>query len=218
MASSLYKSTENAGNIRSAANSTPPPNYLLCNGAGLSTAIYAALFKRIGYSYGGSGGTFYIPDLRGATTIGEGTGIYAGATAHSRSATIVGSEVHTLITGELPAHSHNTGATVTGGNRSMGSQSAYHYHKNYHDHDFPHSHQYNMASAFGGDTNTDHQRYNNSLTLTATGNATGPTGGATSVTFNSQSSFHTHPVQSSGSGGAHNTMQPSIVVNWLIRY
>jgi hypothetical protein len=36
-----------------------------CNGASLSTTTFSLLFSKIGYSYGGSGGTFRLPDLRG---------------------------------------------------------------------------------------------------------------------------------------------------------
>ena len=45
--------------------STAPSGFLICNGASLSTTTYAALFAIIGYTYGGSGGSFYLPDLRG---------------------------------------------------------------------------------------------------------------------------------------------------------
>lgn len=42
-----------------------PTGYLICNGAPLSTSSYPSLFSAIGYTYGGGGGTFYLPDLRG---------------------------------------------------------------------------------------------------------------------------------------------------------
>jgi len=47
------------------ARSTAPAGYLICNGASYSTSTYADLFNVIGYTYGGGGGTFYVPDLRG---------------------------------------------------------------------------------------------------------------------------------------------------------
>lgn len=44
----------------------PPPNgWLFCNGASFYAHIYDALFSVIGYTYGGSGGVFQVPDLRG---------------------------------------------------------------------------------------------------------------------------------------------------------
>lgn len=44
---------------------TPPTNFLECDGASLATATYPALFAVLGYTYGGSGATFNLPDFRG---------------------------------------------------------------------------------------------------------------------------------------------------------
>lgn len=44
---------------------TPPTGFIKANGAGLSTTTYAALFAVLGYTYGGSGASFNLPDLRG---------------------------------------------------------------------------------------------------------------------------------------------------------
>ena len=44
---------------------TPPTGFIKANGAGLSTTTYSALFAVLGYTYGGSGATFLLPDLRG---------------------------------------------------------------------------------------------------------------------------------------------------------
>jgi microcystin-dependent protein len=49
-----------------------PPGYLVCNGAGYSTAVYPALFAVIGYTFGGSAGTFNVPNLTGAFIRGVG--------------------------------------------------------------------------------------------------------------------------------------------------
>ncbi len=53
------------GSVISYAGSTAPSGWLLCDGALLSTTTYASLFAIIGYTFGGSGGTFNLPDLRG---------------------------------------------------------------------------------------------------------------------------------------------------------
>lgn len=44
---------------------SPPTGWLECNGASLSTSSYSNLYNQIGYTWGGSGGSFNIPDLRG---------------------------------------------------------------------------------------------------------------------------------------------------------
>ena len=49
------------------SDSLPPvsANCLECNGSPYSSLTYAALFSIIGYTYGGSAGTFLLPDYRG---------------------------------------------------------------------------------------------------------------------------------------------------------
>ena len=47
------------------ALSSAPSGFLKANGASLSTTTYAALFAEIGYTFGGSGASFNLPDLRG---------------------------------------------------------------------------------------------------------------------------------------------------------
>lgn len=54
------------GVVMDFAASTPPTGWLECNGSSLSTTTYANLFANIGYTWGGSGASFTIPDLRGA--------------------------------------------------------------------------------------------------------------------------------------------------------
>ena len=53
------------GTIIYHSTSTAPTGYLKANGASLSTTTYATLFAVIGYTYGGSGASFTLPDLRG---------------------------------------------------------------------------------------------------------------------------------------------------------
>lgn len=40
-----------------------PSGFLECDGTGYSTTTYAALFAVIGYTFGGSGGTFNVPNI-----------------------------------------------------------------------------------------------------------------------------------------------------------
>ena len=80
-------------------SSTPPANWLICDGSSLSTTTYAGLFAAIGYAYGGSGPNFNLPNLQLNFPMGAGTGVALGA---------VGGEAnHTLAYGEMPAHEHN---------------------------------------------------------------------------------------------------------------
>jgi len=54
-----------AGTIIYTAASSAPDGYIKANGSSLSTSLYATLFSSIGYTYGGSGASFSVPDLRG---------------------------------------------------------------------------------------------------------------------------------------------------------
>lgn len=53
------------GMMQMYAANTAPSGWLVCDGSGYSTTTYAALFAVIGYTYGGSGSTFNVPDMRG---------------------------------------------------------------------------------------------------------------------------------------------------------
>ncbi len=61
-----------AGVINAYAGSSAPTGWLLCNGASLVRTDYAALFAAIGTTYGTADGThFTLPDLTGRTIAGK---------------------------------------------------------------------------------------------------------------------------------------------------
>ena len=62
------------GSIFAFGGSTAPAGYALCDGSLQSTtdAAYVDLFGAIGYSYGGAGGSFNLPDLRQKIAVGVG--------------------------------------------------------------------------------------------------------------------------------------------------
>lgn len=64
------------GAILPYGGSSAPSNFLLCDGTAVSRSTYATLFGVIGTSYGSGNGstTFNLPDFRGRTTVGAGTG------------------------------------------------------------------------------------------------------------------------------------------------
>lgn len=63
------------GEIKILLSSTPPPNYLPCNGVALDTTTYSALFSVIGYTYGGSGANFYIPNFQNNFPLGGNSNV-----------------------------------------------------------------------------------------------------------------------------------------------
>lgn len=93
------------------------PGALLCDGSSYLRTTYPALFNAVGGAsspYGLADGThFNVPDLRGRTLIGVGTG--SGLTARVLGAS-GGEESHTLTAGEsgTTAHTHPSGTSVSG--------------------------------------------------------------------------------------------------------
>jgi len=65
------------GAIFDYAGAVAPDGYLLCDGAAISRATFAALFTVIGVTFGVGDGstTFNLPDLRGRTTVGLGSNV-----------------------------------------------------------------------------------------------------------------------------------------------
>lgn len=88
------------------AGSVVPTGWLACDGSAVSRTTYAALFAVIGTTWGSGDGstTFNVPDLRGRTAVGSGTG--SGLTARTLAAT-GGEETHQLTTTEMPSHTHS---------------------------------------------------------------------------------------------------------------
>jgi microcystin-dependent protein len=90
-----------AGSIIYHAGSSAPSGYIKANGASLSTSTYSALFSAIGYTYGGSGGSFNVPDLRGEFIRGwdDGRGVDSGRSFGSFQSDDFGSHSHTAYGG-----------------------------------------------------------------------------------------------------------------------
>jgi len=95
------------------AGSTAPTGYLVCAGQSVLVADYGDLYDVIGFTYGGSGPSFNLPDLRGRVIAGQdnmgGTSadVLTDAQADQLGGTL-GEEDHTLTSAEsgMPAHSH----------------------------------------------------------------------------------------------------------------
>lgn len=114
-----------AGTVNPYAGSTAPTGWLLCAGQAVSRTTYADLFSVVSTTYGSGDGstTFNLPDLRGRVIAGEddmgGTAanrLTSGASgiAGTTLGAVGGNQVHTLTADQsgLKAHSHAN--TLTG--------------------------------------------------------------------------------------------------------
>lgn len=233
------------GEIRMYAASSAPTGWLLCNGTAVSRVTYAALFALIGTAYGVGDGstTFNVPDLRGRAPIGIGQG--SGLTNRALAAQL-GTETHTLSSGEMPSHTHGPGTLATDTEAAhthsvsgtSGANSVDHTHtfSDTTSSDGAHTHTVPLrAASQTGDATVTHwgqEPKTNDLATSSAGAHTHTVSGTTgnnsvghthsfSATSGSAGS-HSHAVTggasaSAGSGGAHNNMQPSLAVNFIIK-
>jgi microcystin-dependent protein len=66
-----------------------PTGYLFCDGTSYSTSTYPALFAAIGYTFGGSGGSFNVPNTGGVFPRGGGSQTIAGISYSSSLGSVV---------------------------------------------------------------------------------------------------------------------------------
>lgn len=100
------------GEIVMFAGTFAPRNWAFCQGQLLSIAQNTALFSILGTTYGGNGQTtFALPDLRGRCPIGAGQG---PGLPNVNLGEMAGTPTHTLISSEMPAHSHPISGNTSG--------------------------------------------------------------------------------------------------------
>jgi microcystin-dependent protein len=86
-----------------------PRGNAFCNGQIMSISQNTALFSLLGTTYGGNGTTtFALPDLRSRVPLHFGQG--PGLSSYSQGQ-LAGEENHTLITTEMPVHTHTARAS-----------------------------------------------------------------------------------------------------------
>jgi microcystin-dependent protein len=106
------------GRIGTFAMATPPPGWFRANGAAVSRTVYAALFAKIGTTYGAGDGvnTFNLPDPRGKfiRVLDDGRGIDAGRVLGSSQADEVRNHNHTGSASAAGAHNHTASSDAQG--------------------------------------------------------------------------------------------------------
>ena len=104
------------GEIILFAGNFAPRGWALCQGQILSIAQNTALFSILGTTYGGNGQTtFALPDLRGRAPIGQGQG---PGLQNYVLGEMAGSENVSLISTEMPQHTHLLQANSAGGSET----------------------------------------------------------------------------------------------------
>lgn len=221
------------GEIISFGGASAPSGWLVCDGSERPIDGYQRLYEVLGLSWGpltngmgvAGGSHFRLPDLRGRSLIGAGTGNGLSARMIGE---MVGAEAHTLTPTEMPSHTHVQDSHNHTQSAHNHTQSAHNHVQDAHNHvQNAHGHTYNWFTGA-----------NAASSLTATGGVLTPTANAATTsnvaatniaaTATNQVTTATNQVttatniaatatnQSTGGGSAHNNMQPSAVVYFLI--
>lgn len=165
-----------------------PTGYLLCDGTQYSTATYSDLFTVVG--------TMYCPGpcSMGMFAVPDLRGkVPAGQGGTALSGTIgssVGTETHVLSSAEMPVHTH-TGTTSADG---------------LHQHTMSNYFTFSITSVSDGwqrEFSPTPNLFHYQIATLATGSA--------------GSHSHTMSLNNAGSGTAHNNVQPSLIVKYMIK-
>ncbi|MGA8213804.1 MAG: tail fiber protein [Candidatus Sulfotelmatobacter sp.] len=96
------------GEIRMFAGNFAPQGWAMCNGQLLSISQNTALFALLGTTYGGDGTTtFALPNLQSRIPIHQGQGVGLSPYVIGQ---LSGTENVTLLTSQLPQHTHAANA------------------------------------------------------------------------------------------------------------
>ena len=188
------------GDTKTSALDLDHLGWLKCDGRSLATNQFQFLFDVIGYSFGGSGSNFYLPDPRGCVPgfVGSNDGVYTGPTGPTNRllGQVVGEEAHRLTIDQMPTHGH----TGTTSNATTGIT------------DSGHAHSY-----------LNHPSVNEGVGALASANVANETTQAQTTGTSSANIVdpgHVHNFTTTNTGGSnyHNNMQPTIFVGSLFIY
>ena len=203
---------------------TPPTNFLIANGASLSTTAYATLFAVIGYTYGGSGANFNLPNFVNRMPMGAGTLAATGGEAtHVLTAAELAAHAHPITqvahahTASAPAHTHTDAGHV---HPASGGDSG------------THAHGTNLMRfvGSGGTLGVGTTPFNVTQGNTDASNAPGVNVTVQAGAANIQAAQPAITVaattppgptatgNNTGGGAAHNNLPPYIAINMIIRY
>ena len=177
--------------------------WLRCDGRALNTVTFNLLFQVVGYAFGGSGNTFYLPDAQGRV-VGN-TGYVVDDDERSRTfapGESIGELDHQLTIPEMPAHNHDSATGSIGNNTTAnGTTSSY-----------THNH--------GGNTGEAGQAAESETVVgtVAAVHTDAIVSGSGTHHHSISSDTHTHQIASNGGNQYHNNIQPTIFVGSLYMY
>ena len=212
------------GSVAMFAGAAAPVNWLICDGSSLATTgTYAGLFGIIGYTYGGSGANFNLPNLVQNFPLGAGAnpvGTTGGTFSYTLSVANMPPHAHPI---EQTPHSHSAYQNAHSHNIATGGH-------NHALHDNGHAHSVPGVLVGGGAGLGFGSNYSQTGTAGTTASGTGITidavgnlGGNTDtqqpgVGVNANyANINGNATDSVGSGAAISIVPPFIAINFIIR-
>ena len=194
------------GDTKTSFVDTDHLGWLRCDGRALNKIAYNLLFGVIGYTFGGSGATFNLPDGRGRVVGNKGTVVDAcnpGGVAFP-SGWRDGEVTHRLTIAEMPSHNHNNLAGTPGASSTTqpGTTTLY-------------GHDHGSNTGPGGSA-AESETVVGSVTAVIHSNAI--VAGSNNHTHAITNDIHSHTIASNGGDACHNNMQPTLFYGNMFIY
>ena len=192
----LEQAVPGPGEMRMWVLSTAPPGWAIADGSACPEGALRSLLLADGSPHGTSGGVPLLPNMKGRVPVGRD----AAQAEFDVLGETGGAKTHTLLTAEMPSHTHTQDPHSHGGQTTSANRGA-HVHS---------------------ETGWDYAWEGVNSPVNSTSGRSGA--GNRVYDISSTNSQHDHSIgadtatnQSTGGGGPHNNMQPYLAINFIIK-